>query len=1484
MKPRFSSWLVLRVGVGLLFQIAVLRAQLAAPPATNYVLELDGQEGYVELPPDVLNALTEATVELWVKATSENSGPRFFSYGALRKDMGLEAYISSRQPGFIFVNRTGLLRYFQQDSKGAIQDIYAGPLVSRDEWIHVAAVSGTQGQKLFKNGVLVAQSAYPGSFAAIQNGQQFRLGRSVVATELPFAGQLDEVRIWSTARSEREIRETMFRRLTGQEPGLMALWNFEDVTNGVVRDASPGKHDGKLIGNARVVATDLPTTFRHVLSLDGTDSYIELPAGSFADLDEVTVEARVRWERFQSMSRVFDFALSNRLLNLHNYDFDSHLWVESFSGGKRQTIRASNSLLQNEWVDLAVVAGRQPTNLKLYLNGVLLTNSVVEDSDRFRSAEFTRNNLLGCSNAKTVWSSDQELAGQIDEIRVWKGERTGEEIRRDRAQRLTGTEPGLVGLWNFEDLAQPEKDASLLAHHGKLIGNARIMPMSLPDPDQFAWAGRLSCETALGSPEQMELPLGSVIVRARQAGGRPQTLVLQTHVPTVSAFNGARGAVEIEAQDWWGHQWQTNITFHPQELVRLDFDLSWQTDAAAREMPKEWVADVVANSRSDGLWWAFNEGSLNRYRTNDLATVRSWAGLLQLDSLAKLDDPRGQVAARILAEHSQLPRVLSEVLLRRHTVVGWLTAAVLAPFAALSLLLFLFDRRRYTSLYYALFAVAAAFTSWYLLMMPTLALAEIFLTLWLLYATWITALRLLYSVFYQGTPRQFWFFLSCFVLMTIGLLVPGLGFTVMQRWYGSLSVRLVCLVPMVVGFAEILRVLARAFWKKQPGAWLLGIGFGAVTVAMQVAVLGQFSQQLNAWLAKGDLGLLTTLGSWVLLTFCTAIYLARLFTTTNRKLEQAKLQIEEQNRQLMTANEDLAQSNDKLDASRTVAEEHRHAAEAAREAAEKARATADEANKAKSSFLASMSHELRTPLNAILGYSEMLTEEAQEVGQAGFIPDLKKIHGAGKHLLGLINDVLDLSKVEAGKMTLFLEEFEVGKIVSEVAATVEPLVAKNGNRLEVRCPANIGLMRADVTKVRQTLFNLLSNASKFTEQGTIRLEVAKTSPEDVAIQSKSSQQQSDIARRNADPRLEPLANPEPSPHHAPRIMFHVSDTGIGMTPEQLAKLFQAFSQADASTTRKYGGTGLGLALSRKFCRLMGGDVTVQSQPGKGSTFSVTLPVEVKDAVAETDTEPTSRTIQPNRLLTSATTVLVIDNDAQARDLVERSLRNEGYRVALAGDGKSGLELARQLKPEVITLDVMMPGMDGWAVLTALKADAATADIPVIMLTIVDDKHIGFALGAADYFTKPIEWPRLSHVLRKYRKSGGQRSVLVVEDDETTRDLMRRTLEKDGWLVVEAGNGRAGLEKLNAGIPALILLDLMMPEMDGFEFMQALRQRTDGRLVPVVVITAKDITDEDRRRLNAEVVKILKKGATSSEELCAELRALTDRACDVSHGV
>jgi GAF domain-containing protein/CheY-like chemotaxis protein len=489
------------------------------------------------------------------------------------------------------------------------------------------------------------------------------------------------------------------------------------------------------------------------------------------------------------------------------------------------------------------------------------------------------------------------------------------------------------------------------------------------------------------------------------------------------------------------------------------------------------------------------------------------------------------------------------------------------------------------------------------------------------------------------------------------------------------------------------------------------------------------------------------------------------------------------------------------------------------------------ADRHKSEFLANMSHELRTPLNAIIGYSEMLQEDAADLGAEQFTDDLKKINAAGKHLLELINAVLDLSKIEAGKMELYLESFDVAGLVRDIAAVIQPLAAKNANRLAVLCPDEVGTMRADLTKVRQALFNLLSNACKFTDRGTISLAVAR------AVMDGQDW-----------------------------IEFSVNDTGIGMTPEQVARLFEVFSQADAATTRKYGGTGLGLALSRRLCRMMGGDVTVASEAGRGSTFTILLPA----LVAEIVEEPAAPGAPTDRVASGVGTVLVVDDEAAVRDLMQRFLAKEGFRVVTAAGGEEGLRRARELRPDAITLDVMMPGMDGWAVLSALKADPDVAEVPVIMLTIVDDRNLGYALGASDYLTKPIDRDRLVTVLKQHRRD---RPVLVVDDDAGLRQLLRRMLEPEGYAVVEAENGRVALERLRDVSPSVVLLDLMMPEMDGFEFVAELRRHEAWRAIPVVVITARDLSLDDHERLNGYVQKILQKGEHGRDQLLAEVREL-----------
>jgi signal transduction histidine kinase/CheY-like chemotaxis protein len=557
--------------------------------------------------------------------------------------------------------------------------------------------------------------------------------------------------------------------------------------------------------------------------------------------------------------------------------------------------------------------------------------------------------------------------------------------------------------------------------------------------------------------------------------------------------------------------------------------------------------------------------------------------------------------------------------------------------------------------------------------------------------------------------------------------------------------------------------------------------------------------------------------------------LAHAFQVMGREILQRERRLEEWNQGL----------------ERTVQERTAELARAAAEALE-AREEAESANRTKSAFLANMSHELRTPMNAIIGYSEMLIEESEDSGQDAFVPDLRKITAAGRHLLALINDVLDLSKIEAGKMTLFLESFDVAAMVDEVVSTIQPLVEKNRNRLVVHCASGVGSMRADLTKIRQTLFNLLSNATKFTEDGSIDLEVSRVGAE-----------------------------------AGDRILFRVADSGIGMTAEQISRLFQSFSQADNSTTRKYGGTGLGLAISRAFCVMMGGDITVASEFGRGTAFTVTLPAEVVPLQPATPTAasaPASAQVAPR-----GPSVLVIDDDPSVLDLMDRSLRRDGYEVSVAATGQAGLDLLRALRPDVVVLDVMMPGMDGWAVLAEIKNDPAIQDTPVIMATMLDSQELGFALGADEYLTKPIDRGRLSEALRRLCGPRDSRPLLVVDDDPAARELVQRALAQDGWEVVTAENGRDGLDRVAADRPALVLLDLMMPVMDGFEFLHLLRQRPEGRDLPVLVLTAKDLTAADHRLLQDEVENVLRKGACGREQLLADVRALVSRHARSARG-
>jgi signal transduction histidine kinase/CheY-like chemotaxis protein len=377
----------------------------------------------------------------------------------------------------------------------------------------------------------------------------------------------------------------------------------------------------------------------------------------------------------------------------------------------------------------------------------------------------------------------------------------------------------------------------------------------------------------------------------------------------------------------------------------------------------------------------------------------------------------------------------------------------------------------------------------------------------------------------------------------------------------------------------------------------------------------------------------------------------------------------------------------------------------------KAKDAAEEASRAKSAFLANMSHELRTPLNAIIGYSEILEEETRESGPEQNVQDLRRIQTAGKHLLSLINDVLDLSKIEAGKMTIHLETCTLAPVIQEMVNTLKPAAERNRNRLTLHMADDIGAMHVDVTKLRQILFNLLSNACKFTENGTVALLVE---------------------RRTID--------------GEERVVFQVTDTGIGMTAQQQRNLFQSFVQADNSTSRRYGGTGLGLAISRRFTQMMHGDIRVASITGKGSVFTVELPVHVPDEEPVDSTPPPGPLTSPARDEVSPASVhpsvVVIDDDPTARDLVRRLLERSEYQVACAANGKDGLRLVREIRPALITLDLVMPQMSGWDVLAELKSDPDLSTIPVVIVTMVDGNAGSAAPNAADVLLTPVDRDRL----------------------------------------------------------------------------------------------------------------------------------------------
>jgi signal transduction histidine kinase/DNA-binding response OmpR family regulator len=492
-----------------------------------------------------------------------------------------------------------------------------------------------------------------------------------------------------------------------------------------------------------------------------------------------------------------------------------------------------------------------------------------------------------------------------------------------------------------------------------------------------------------------------------------------------------------------------------------------------------------------------------------------------------------------------------------------------------------------------------------------------------------------------------------------------------------------------------------------------------------------------------------------------------------------------------------------------------------------------EANRHKTVFLANMSHELRTPLNSILGFSEMLIDASNgQFPESTRLRFLEQIHSSGKHLLGLINDILDLSKVEAGQMELRLTKVSVAGVIDQVAATAEPLAAHKHITLQLET-RGIGQIVADEGKLKQMILNLVSNAIKFTPDGGTVI----------------------IAANQA----------------ADRMRISVSDTGIGIAEKDIKRIFTEFQQVDSGANRTQQGTGLGLALTRSFAALHGGEVRVESELGKGSLFTIDLPIDAhQNRVSGT---PVGGVTEVAGHL-SLPLVLIVEDDPAAAELLARQIARGGFRTKVARTGTEALTMVHELKPDAITIDVLLPDIDGWEILKRLRADQMTNEMPAILVTVVDNRELGAALGANDYFVKPVDAKelvkRLSTFDFKQHVAGRPTRILVVDDQAANRDWLKNVLEPAGFKVILAKGGREGIELARSRQPDLVMLDLVMPDVDGFDVVAALGENAMTSAIPIMIVTAKQLTEADVAQLTGHVATIVERGAIGDVDLLAKL--------------